>query len=392
MYEDLTKKVINPDHKTFLSKHEIEAAINTVLKQINLNIKFFDNLYPAPATSQGIYRKITNTEWTNGFWTGILWLAFQYSQDPKYKRIAEKNVDSFEKRISQKIAVNHHDLGFLYTTSVVSDFKITGSENARQIALKAADCLVSRFQPNGGFIQAWGDLNDNNEYRLIIDSLMNIPLLYWAEQVTRNSKYGKIADQHYQNVINTVIRDNGSTYHTYYFDKQNGRPLKGMTKQGYSDDSSWARGQAWAVYGIPLHYKYRHKQEDFKLFRGVTNYFLNRLPKDFIPYWDLIFNDGDNQPKDSSSGAIAICGIAEMLKHLPESFSNKYEYVLLLHKMLRSLIDNYANNDLKPGAPLLNHGVYSWHSGKGVDEGNIWGDYFYFEALMRFYEDWKVFW
>ena len=119
---------------------------------------------------------------------------------------------------------------------------------------------------------------------------------------------------------------------------------------------------------------------------------MNRLPADFIPYWDLIFNDGDNQPKDSSSGAIAICGIAEMLKNLPESFSYKQKYVILLHKMMRSLIDNYANKDLKPGAPLLDHGVYSWHSGKGVDEGNIWGDYFYFEALMRFYEDWKVFW
>lgn len=392
MYEDLIRNDTNANNEIFLSKKEVKNAIDQALKQINLNIEFFDNLYPAPATSRGIYAKIPNTEWTNGFWTGILWLAYQYTQKLVYKKIAEKAVASFEDRINHKLAVNHHDLGFLYSTSVVSEYKITGNENAKKIALKAADCLVSRFQPNGRFIQAWGDLEDDQEYRLIIDSLMNIPLLYWAEKVTQNSKYGEIADQHYQNVINTVIRKNGSTFHTYYFDRKSGKPVNGITKQGYSNDSSWARGQAWAVYGIPLHYKYRHSQRDFKIFTGVTNYFLNRLPDDFIPYWDLIFNDGDNQPKDSSSGAIAICGIAEMLKYLPESFSYKHEYVILLHKMMRSLINHYANKDLKKGAPLLNHGVYSWHSGKGVDEGNIWGDYFYFEALMRFYEDWKVFW
>lgn len=392
MYEDLMSNIINVNYEIFLSKKEIENAIDQALKQINLNIKLFDNLYPAPATSRGIYKTISNTEWTNGFWTGILWLAYQYTRKLGYKRIAEKNVTSFEDRINHKIAVNHHDLGFLYSPSIVSEYKITGNEKAKKIALKAADCLVSRFQPNGGFIQAWGDLKDDQEYRLIIDSLMNIPLLYWAEKVTQNSKYGEIADQHYQNVINTVIRENGSTYHTYYFDRKSGKPVKGMTKQGFNNNSSWARGQAWAIYGIPLHYKYRHSQRDFRIFTGVTNYFLNRLPDDFIPYWDLIFNDGDNQPKDSSSGAIAICGIAEMLKYLPESFSYKHEYTILLHKMMRSLISHYANKNLKKGAPLLNHGVYSWHSGKGVDEGNIWGDYFYFEALIRFYEDWKVFW
>lgn len=392
MYEDLTRKNDNAIYEIFLTKKEIEKAIDLALKQIKLNIEYFDDLFPAPAATKGVYKRISNTEWTNGFWTGILWLAYQHTKEPGYKKIAEKNVTSFADRINKKVAVNHHDLGFLYSTSVVSEYKITGNKKAKEIALKAADCLLSRFQPNGRFIQAWGDLEDDKEYRLIIDSLMNIPLLYWAEQVTQNSKYGEVADQHYRNVINTVIRDNGSTYHTYFFDRKSGKPLKGMTKQGYSNDSSWARGQAWAVYGIPLHYKYRHNHKDFKIFTGVTNYFLNRLPADFIPYWDLIFNDGDNQPKDSSSGAIAICGIAEMLKNLPESFSYKQKYVILLHKMMRSLIDNYANKDLKPGAPLLDHGVYSWHSGKGVDEGNIWGDYFYFEALMRFYEDWKVFW
>lgn len=391
MYESL-KEISKFDTGYFLNKEQIDSAIKQVLQHVKLNYKFFGKFYPSPAASNGIYKKITNTEWTNGFWTGILWLAFQYTKDPLYKRLAEKNVESFRDRIEKRISVNHHDLGFLYTTSTVSDFKITNNIKAKEISLKAADCLVSRFQPNGGFIQAWGNLDDRNEYRLIIDSLMNIPLLYWAEQVTGCSKYGKVADLHYRNVINTVIRDDGSTYHTFYFDRKSGLPIKGVTRQGYSDNSCWARGQAWAIYGIPLHYKYRHDKNDFKLFAGVANYFFNRLPDDYVPYWDLVFTEGNNQPRDSSSGAIAICGIAEMLKYLPETFDNKYKYVLLLHKMMKSLIDNYANANMQNGAPLLNHSVYSWHSGKGVDEGSIWGDYFYFEALMRFYEDWNVFW
>lgn len=170
------------------------------------------------------------------------------------------------------------------------------------------------------------------------------------------------------------------------------QPFKGVTRQGYSDDSCWARGQSWGVYGIPLTYRHLKDESCFDLFKGVTNYFLNRLPKDHVSYWDLIFNDGSAQSRDSSATAIAVCGIHEMLKHLPEVDADKDIYKHAMHAMLRSLIEHYANDQFTPGGTSLLHGVYSWHSGKGVDEGNIWGDYYYLEALIRFYKDWNLYW
>ncbi|MDF7683556.1 glycoside hydrolase family 88 protein [Lactobacillus sp. ESL0679] len=391
MYEEIKKMDLSKS-PTLLTKQEITHAIENVLQHIDINMKYFGDDFPRPNTNNGKYSKMDNTEWTTGFWTGILWLAYEYTHDSKYYKQAMRNVASFSNRIDKKIAVDNHDLGFMYTTSVVSDYKITGDEEAKRIGIKAADQLTKRYQEKGGFIQAWGKMDGNDNYRLIVDSLMNIPLLYWASSATEDPKYAHMADTHYDQVLKTIVRDNGSTFHTYYFDKETGKPLRGATRQGYSDDSSWARGQAWAVYGIPLHYKYRHTTSDFKTFNGVTNYFINRLPQDYVPYWDLIFGDGDDQPRDSSSGVIAICGIAEMLKYMPESYQNKFQYEMVLHKMLKSIIDNYANNNFIAGAPLLDHGVYSWHSGKGVDEGNLWGDYFYFESLIRFYKDWQIFW
>ena len=141
----------------------------------------------------------------------------------------------------------------------------------------------------------------------------------------------------------------------------------------------------------------RHGQEvrrgeAFDLFKGMTNYFLNRLPQDNVCYWDLIFGDGSGQSRDSSAAAVAVCGMQEMCKYLPETDEDKEVYKYAMHTILRSLIENYANHSHKPGEALLLHGVYSWHSGKGIDVGNIWGDYYYVEALVRFLKDWQVWW
>lgn len=375
-----------------LSKDDITNALDNAVSQIRLNMKYFGDEYPTPAAKDDKYGVMDNTEWTNGFWTGLIWLAYEYTGDNEFLKFAENNVNSFKSRIDNKIMVNHHDLGFLYIPSCVSDYQLTGNEVAKSAALEAADQLTTRFQKKGGFIQAWGKAGDEKNYRLIIDALLNIPLLYWASEQTGDDKYYKMAESHYKAAINTVIREDGSTYHTYFFDEETGKPLKGVTHQGYSDDSSWARGQAWAVYGIPLHYYYTKDANDIELFKKVTNYFLNKLPNDSVPYWDLIFGDGDDQARDSSAASIAICGIHEMLKHMPEDDSEKDVYKRAMHTMLKALIDKYTYKEFKEGQPIVNHSVYSWHSGKGVDEGNTWGDYFYMEALIRFYKDWKLYW
>ena len=342
--------------------------------------------------NDGLYPITENVEWTTGFWTGILWLMYEYTGADKFKEAALKQVDSFMERVDKRIDLNHHDLGFLYTPSCVSCYKLTGSETAKKAALKGADVLMERYRERDGFIQAWGEVGRREDYRLIIDCMMNIPLLYWASDMTGDPKYREAATRHFITSCNHVIRDDASAYHTFYFDPETGEPVKGVTRQGYSDDSAWARGQAWGIYGIALNYRHTRRPEAFNLYRGMTNYFLNRLPADDVCYWDLIFNDGSGQSRDSSAAAIAVCGMEEMNHVLPETEENKPVYQHAMHRILRSLIQNYANPEVKGGEAFLLHGVYSWHSGKGVDKGNIWGDYYYVEALVRFLKNWNPYW
>ena len=376
----------------FLTREEVTAAMDRVADQVRCNMEYFGTRFPSSATRNQTYGVIDNIEWTDGFWTGLLWLCYEYTGDDAFKNLALKNVDSFLNRVEKRIELDHHDLGFLYSLSCVAGYKLTGSAEGRKAGLLAADKLMERFQEKGGFIQAWGELGARDNYRLIIDCLLNIPLLHWAFLETGKPVYRNAAMRHYEAACNNVIRDDASAYHTFYFDPETGEPLKGVTRQGYSDDSAWARGQAWGIYGIPLNYRYVKDDSAFILFKGMTNYFLNRLPEDEVCYWDLIFTDGSNQSRDSSAAAIGVCGIHEMLKYLPEVESDKNTYRHAMHCILRSLIERYTAPEIKPGNPVLLHGVYSWHSGKGVDEGNIWGDYYYMEALMRFYKDWNLYW
>lgn len=386
------KKAEHFKNSPLLTKSEIKQALDRCLSQIMYHVNDFKDKFPTPATQKNRYSIMENTEWTNGFWTGLLWLAYEYGQDNLLYQVAKNNVASFKERIEQRIELDHHDLGFLYSLSSVADFKLTGSKEALETSIKAADKLIERYQSKGEFIQAWGKLGQKEDYRLIIDCLLNIQLLFFAYEQTGNVNYYDIATKHFYTSVETVIRRDASTFHTFYFNPENGERVKGVTRQGYSDTSSWARGQAWGIYGIPLTYRFIKDADCFELFKGVTNYFLNRLPKDDVSYWDLIFTDGDQQARDSSATAIAVCGIHEMLKYLPEVNSDKDTYKHAMHAMLRSLIEHYASQEIAPGRPLLLHGVYSWHSNKGVDEGNIWGDYYYLEALLRFYKDWEIYW
>lgn len=375
-----------------LTEKKVDQAIADALKKIDQNIIKLGNLYPEPNTKNNAYAPMKNTEWTNAFWSGVVWLAYEVTGDDKYRKLGEKHVEDFHQRVVDDVELDHHDLGFLYIPSCVSAYKLTGNELAKEAAILAADKLITRYQEKGQFIQAWGELGAKDNYRLIVDCLLNIPLLYWATDVTRDNKYRDIAEKHYQATVNTAIRDDASAFHTFYFDPETGEPVEGKTRQGYADDSSWARGQAWLVYGIALNHFYDEQDNNVQLFEAVTNYYLNRLPEDFVNYWDLIFSDGSGQSRDTSATAVAVCGLNLMDKYLPETNKHKHVYRYAQHAMLESLIDNYTELKTDGIAALVNSGVYSWHSGKGVDEGNIWGDYFYMEALVRFKKNWKMYW
>jgi glucuronyl hydrolase (fragment) len=384
-------KAYQSNESEVLTPALVDEAIKVCLEKIDSNLERLGEQFPTPATFDNDYKAMENIEWTNGFWTGMLWLAYEFTGEEKYKVAAEKNVASFIDRIERLIEVNHHDLGFLYTPSCVSAYKVTGNEKAKEAAIKAADQLASRYQEKGNFIQAWGELGARDNYRLIVDCLLNIPLLFWASNETGDGKYQEMAKAHFQTTLKNAIRQDASAFHTFFFDPETGEPTYGKTRQGYSDDSAWARGQAWLIYGIALCNAYAPSETNVEYFQAVTNYFLNRVPEDFVCYWDLIFDDTSGQPRDTSAAAIAVCGIQQMAKEFPNNETVK-EYEKWADRILYNLITKYTDKKGSTIVALLNEGVYSWHSGKGVNEGNIWGDYFYLEALMRKKKDWGMYW
>lgn len=379
-----------------ITTDEVEQALKTALRQTETCLPKFAKEFKTIYSTNGFYDTAPNDQWTNGFWTGELWLAYEYSGNAALGEAALAQVQSFLQRIEQGIETDTHDLGFLYSLSCVSAYKLTGDATAKKAALMAADKLVSRFHEKGQFLQAWGSLENKANYRLIIDCLLNLPLLYWASEETGNALYADKARAHLESALKVVIRPDSSTYHTFYFDPTTGDPLKGETHQGYSADSAWSRGQAWGVYGIALSYRYTKSPDYIELFERVTDYFIEHLPSNLIPYWDFIFTEGSDEPWDSSACAIAACGMLEMAKYLPKDKSEHYTEVA--KRLLKALVDLCsAQSPAKSNGQLL-HGVYGIKTpyndciNHGVDECNLWGDYYYVEALTRLQKQWNPYW
>ncbi|WP_320128083.1 glycoside hydrolase family 88 protein [uncultured Sphaerochaeta sp.] len=378
-----------------ISSGEVLQALDTACQQVERNLPDFTYRCQNHSSVNNFYAPCENNQWTCGFWPGEICLAYEHTQNEVFIHAAQIQVESFLHRIENHVEVDHHDMGFLYSPSCVSVYKLTGNLHARQAALLAADQLISRFQPIGNFIQAWGKMGARENYRYIIDCLLNLPLLYWASEETKNDVYRDIAMKHIQTCLENSFRGDGSTFHTFFLDPENGNPVRGETCQGYRADSSWARGQAWGIYGLALSYRYTRKKECIDLFRKATGYYLSHLPLDLIPYWDLIFTSGDEE-RDSSSGSIVACGLLEMSKYLEKEEAETY--ISLARQMLKSLYDSYRVVDLGMSNGLVLHGTYSKKSPyntctpEGVDECVSWGDYFFMEALTRLKGAWNLYW
>lgn len=382
-------------NKPLISDQEVQEGLNIAAEIVKQNLPEFTDHCQNHSSVNQFYPKCENDQWTCGFWPGEVWLSYEHTGEEVYKQAALTLVDSFLDRIKRKIEVDHHDMGFLYTPSCVAAYKLVDSEKGKEAALLAADQLISRFQPVGEFIQAWGSMGQADNYRYIIDCLLNLPLLYWASEITGDDKYATIAHKHITTCLQYSIRPDGSTYHTFYMDMETGAPSHGATCQGYKDDSFWARGQAWGVYGTAIAYTYTKNPEYLDTFRRTAQFYLEKLPEDMIPYWDMIFVEGD-EPRDSSSASIVACGFLEAAKYLPAEEASYY--TTLAKQMMKSLVDHYAVKDITKSNGLVLHGTYSKKSPyntctpEGVDECVSWGDYYYLEALTRLSKDWNMYW
>lgn len=354
----------------------LKEQMDYCIQKIEQNMDRFGTKFPSACATNGRYRIKENDDWTNGFWTGMLWLAYEWTGKEKFLIIAMENIQSFKERLDTHFVLDHHDIGFLYSLSAGAGYKVTANALCREELLEAADVLLARFQERGSFIQAWGKYGDPKEYRLIIDSLINLPLLFEATDLSGNTCYREAALKHYQTVLQTVIREDATTYHTYYFDPETGNPSYGATHQGHSDNSIWARGQSWAILGIPLNQNFLPTPFP-ENYGAIVDVFIEHLPEDLVPYWDFDFNDQNPSDKDSSALAIAICGLLEA------SINQAYPQAKLLAQgMIYQLGEYYSTKDMENNEGLLLHGVYAHAEGKGIDEPNLWGDYFYLQALM----------
>lgn len=370
---------------------ELDQMIAAVLARIDRALPEFTDRFPAPSSIEGKYPAIANDEWTTGFWTGMLWLAWEHSLATRYRVAAEAQVASFVQRLARRINVDHHDLGFLYTLSACAAYRLTGSKAGRAAGIDAARLLLQRFDPIARVIQAWGDMSDPTQRgRMIIDCNLNLPLLYWAASETGEQAYRDAANAHLDQAAEFLVRPDGSTYHTFYIDTNTGMPRHGSTHQGFSDDSCWSRGQAWGIYGFALGFRHNGKKELIEVSAKLADYFLDRLPQDGICCWDLVFTD-DATPRDSSAAAIAACGLLELAAVLPLSNPSRQAYEKRAWAIVRRLNQAYLA-PLAGSNAVLEHAVYHMPKAIGVDESCIWGDYFYFEALIRLRKAWLPYW
>lgn len=362
-----------------------------IIDQMEKNNALHGDLFPEPASEDSYYQFGGNHAWTPSFWTGMQFLAYDVTGKLEFKEIIQQHLDSFDERLAQNVEMDNHDIGFYYSLSHILAYRNFQRGESYQTIIQAADKLMERYEPNSKIIQAWGDKNDPSEQgRMIIDCNMNLFLLYNAFYLTGKRHYYEVAYNHIKRAQEYLVRSDFSTYHTYYFDVQTGEPIRGITAQGYSDQSCWARGQAWAVYGFALNYRYTKDCSLLETAIQTAEYFIQRLPQDQVPYWDLVFTEG-NQYRDSSSGAILACGLLEIANLLPMNDEKIERYQKIAQKILESLGNHYLVDADKSNGILL-HGVYSIPHNLGVDECCLWGDYFFFEALERVARPWRSFW
>ncbi len=403
-YKRITKEEVNKDWMALaegIDGGEFRSTLDYAIRKVRGNLKDFTHKFPSSGGVKGIYQPCNNTDvflysdWTSSFWTGMVWLAYELSGDECFKEVGKVHVQSFRERLDQNEDLNHHDIGFLYSLSCVAAYKATGCEFAKETALLAAKKLSERFNEVAGVIQVKGDINDpanprRGEY--IIDCSMNLPLLYWASTVTGMESYKTMAYRHIQNVAKYMVKDNASSHQAFKISVETGEPLGGYTPQGDGhEDGCWSRGQAWAIYGLPISYTYTGDCSLLEVAKRVNNYFLNRLQSDHVANWDFLYQD-DSHQRDSSAVSIAVCGMLELAKNLPLYDPDRTMYEAAAKVLTHSLIRHYLYAENEDSNALLKAGVYAFKTNLCVNEPTIWGDYYFMESLVRLTQYFRMYW
>lgn len=347
---------------------------------------------PYSPGEDGMYHDTEDiTGWTNGFWPGMLWQMYHATGDEAYRAAAEGVEKRLEVVLNDPEALGH-DLGFMFLQSSVANYRKTGDREARRRGLLAAAELAARYNLDGKFIRAWVGPRDSEQGRkmgggdirgwMIIDSMMNLPLLYWASQELDDPRYYKIAVSHAKTAQQYIVRPDGSCNHIVAFDPDTGEYLNSPGGQGYGQGSSWSRGQSWAVYGFALSYRHTQDPSFLDTAKQCAHYCIaNMAVTDWLPLVDY------RQPArpvkyDSTAAVITACGLLEIAGHVEENEARFYTEAA--YRILRACEARFADWDPARDS-ILTGGTYFYHdpTGKNTEVPIIYADYFLIEAVLR---------
>ena len=317
-------------------------------------------------------------DWCSGFWPGFLWYAYEYSGDESIKKEAERFTAPI-KSIAYSPARNH-DIGFMIYNSFGNGYRLTGNKEYKDVLLAAADTLATLYNPKVGSILSW-PTQKKYRHNTIIDNMMNLELLFWASKNGGDKNLYEIAESHAKVTMKNLLRPDGSLYHVGSFDEETGEFIKGVTHQGYADDSMWARGQSWGIYGFAMAYRETGNPDFMETSMKLADHFLKRLPEDGIPFWDFDDPKIPNAPKDASAAAIAACGMLELSKLVKEN-ALKDKYIDAARRFIEILSsDAYYSGDTNQA--LLLHSTGHHPNNSEIDVPIIYADYYFMEGLLR---------
>ncbi|MES2775074.1 MAG: glycoside hydrolase family 88 protein [Bacteroidota bacterium] len=355
--------------------------------------------YPRTTNKNGKLVTSTMYDWTPGFFPGSLWYAYEYSKSAELKKAAVEWTESLE---PLKTFTQHHDLGFMMYCSYGNAYRLTGNETYKNILVQSARSLSTRFNPVTGCIKSWNvfkSWHGTNTYNfpVIIDNMMNLELLFFASKATGDTSFRHIAVTHAENTMINQVRKDYSSYHVVCYDTITGKVAARETAQGYADNSTWARGQAWAIYGFTMVYRETKDPRFLKTAEGLADFFIHHknLPADKIPYWDFNalqkgYTPGERSNatnintlyRDASAAAIVASALMEL-----STYSSKKgkEYKEVAVAMLHSLASPaYKAPVGKNGNFLLMQSVGSIPHNNEINVPLVYADYYFLEALLRY--------
>lgn len=322
-------------------------------------------------------------DWTEGFFPGSCWYLYEHTKDEKWKMAAEKFQSLFE---SHKYLTTNHDLGFVFNCSYGNGYRLTNNEAFKEVLITAGDSLLTRFDPIVGCIKSWDvdrgwQAKRNWKYPVIIDNMMNLELLFKLSEFTGNAKYREAAITHANTTLKNHFREDNSSYHVVDYDPATGDVRSKQTAQGFEDESAWARGQSWGLYGYTVCYRYTKDSKYLEQAQKIADVMLNHvnMPEDGIPYWDYNADKIPNEPRDVSAATITVSALIELDGYSQDS------YRPAIDKILASLAtEKYTASIGENKNFILKHSVGSIPHGAEIDVPLNYADYYYLEALIRY--------